>query len=613
MRIIGIYPGHNATVGLFVDGVCRRILHEEKFTNVKNQGGFPDKALREVLRELTGAPPDAVVFPGRLMFLHWAGKPAAGVSMAVEGASQSRMRRLYNWLEYRTGWKWLFTGLRNTLLERVVTPRAREAMLSLLESQYGLERRIVRFVDHHLCHALTPVFFHGLDGESEPLLLMTLDGDGDKACSKIYRFNPTNGKLDLLASSPFDASPGLLYLRMTEFLGMKANEHEYKVMGLAAYVSEEKYYRRAYERLKPLIRVNQETLCFESPFNTNDAHLYYRRWLVGERFDNLAAALQRVTEEVVTEWIRAAVRRTGLRRVCLSGGVFMNVKLNQRIMTMPEIERLHIMPSCGDESLVIGAAAAVSREHGERLTPIRSMYSGVEYEEDALSEKILALGRKWVVRRPDDIDMEIARLLAEFRIVALFRGAGEWGARSLCHRAVLGNASDFATFYEVNDAIKMRDFWMPFAPTILEEWAPRYIAGWDRYADKVGSSTEYMILTFDSTPMARKHLRAAIHPKDHTLRPQIVGGDADPGIRRILKLYEALTGMGGVLNTSLNLHGYPLVGTVEQAMDTFEQSGLRYMAIGPYLVSKPDANSGAERRIGAETHEATRNVQEGCR
>jgi carbamoyltransferase len=132
----------------------------------------------------------------------------------------------------------------------------------------------------------------------------------------------------------------------------------------------------------------------------------------------------------------------------------------------------------------------------------------------------------------------------------------------------------------------MRDFWMPFAPTILDDWASKYIKDWDMIKDKAFDSTKYMIMTFDSTVVAQEHLRAAMHQKDKTLRPQIVSKEDSPLLYKLLKYYEELTGMGGCLNTSLNIHGYPLVGTLEQAIFTFENSGLEYLTLENFLLHK---------------------------
>lgn len=181
---------------------------------------------------------------------------------------------------------------------------------------------------------------------------------------------------------------------------------------------------------------------------------------------------------------------------------------------------------------------------------------------------------------------KIVDLLKKFEIVGFFRGAGEWGARSLCNRCIFGNASDLKTFYTVNDMVKMRDFWMPFAPTILMEWAGKYIKNWDSLEKKIHASSKYMIQAFDSTELAQNHLRAAIHQKDKTHRPQLLEEKDNPDVYKLFKKYEKETGMGGMMNTSLNIHGYPLVGSLDQAIFTLENSGMKYLAIENYLISK---------------------------
>lgn len=215
------------------------------------------------------------------------------------------------------------------------------------------------------------------------------------------------------------------------------------------------------------------------------------------------------------------------------------------------------------------------------------MLLGADYTNEEVSEYIeqANLNQRFNVTCIPDIELKIAELLADNKIVARFKGRGEWGARSLCHRAILGNGSKWETFFEINNIIKKRDFWMPFAPTVLEEWADQYIYDWETLMPKCLESSRYMIITFKATELAQKHLRAAMHQTDKTIRPQIINQD-DGDTYNLLKHFEKLTNMGGLLNTSLNLHGYPLVGTIDQAIFTFENSGLEYMAIENFLIQK---------------------------
>ena len=238
------------------------------------------------------------------------------------------------------------------------------------------------------------------------------------------------------------------------------------------------------------------------------------------------------------------------------------------------------MPSCGDESNPIGAAYFLYKKITKKdLLKLKNLYLGMKYSNDEVEKFLQKYSAKYNIKYYKDIEKKIASLLANFNIVARFKGRNEWGARSLGNRAILGNPSDMKTFYEINDMIKKRDFWMPFAPSILEEDANIYIK------NPKNIEALYMIVAFDSTPLAKKHFKAAMHQADHTLRVQIVTKENE-SYYKLIKEFKRLTGIGGVLNTSFNLHGYPLVASLDQAIFTFENSNLKYLAIENFLVSK---------------------------
>jgi len=589
MKIITIVPGHNATIGYFDDGECISILHEEKFNNIKNFSGFPEQALAHILSRVPVGDIDKFIFTSIQQFMLCVpGAPSKKLADQIETVSQSRLRRVYDWLEYKTGLKAIFTGLRNVILHKFVSPKAWEAIVDWMRATYDIPCGKIVAIDHHLCHALTPVYFYGLASQNEKILLVTVDGAGDDSSSKVFVFDPADSSCMQLASTCFDSSIGLIYAEATKYLGMKPGEHEYKVMGLAAYVADEKYFDAVYRKLKSIIWLNKERLEFQSKFNTNVARLFYRENFAFVRFDNIAAATQKLTEDMVAGLIGAAIEKTGIRKVAVSGGVFMNVKMNQKIAAMPDVEKIYFQPSCGDESLAIGGAC--KEFLGAKIFPkaINTMYLGHSFSNDDVEAFLRRKNffDKYEISLCENIEHVVAELLANFNIVARFSGSCEWGARSLCNRGILGNASDLKTFFEVNDMIKMRDFWMPFAPTILSNWCSRYIQDWDILEPKVRESSKFMIVTFDSTELARQHLCASIHQKDKTLRPQVVDEADNPKLFNLLKKYEDLTGMGGVMNTSLNIHGYPMVGTLEQAVFTFENSGLKYMALENWLIKK---------------------------
>ncbi|MEI7426065.1 MAG: carbamoyltransferase C-terminal domain-containing protein [Candidatus Moraniibacteriota bacterium] len=586
MKIISINPGHNATVGYFENGECKCIHHEEKFNNQKNYLGLPLESLKYLQKTIDFNAVDYFVFPAAdVLYLTTDKKDGS----FIENISRTnKLRKIYDYLEYKTRLKIIFTSLRNFVLFYLINPGAKKSLERFLLNEFQIPKEKLIFVDHHLCHCLSPFFFYGLADLQEDFLLMSMDGAGDFSFSKIYQYDHKKRIFKLIANSSFDASLGLFYSEVTKFLGMKPNEHEYKVMGLAAYVSNEKYYKAIYDKMAKIIWLDEKKLTFHSKFNLNVASLYLKENLFCERFDNVSAAIQKLTEDLVLRWIEVSMKKTGIKNIALSGGVFMNVKMNQKIVELSEIKKVYFQPSCGDDSAIIGAVAKVFLDKKVPLKPINTMYLGHYYSNSEVAEffQKTEQAEKYKIEYFEDIEKKIAEMLASSIIIARFKGACEWGARSLCNRAILGNAKDLKTFFEVNDLIKMRDFWMPFAPTISEDWAGRYVKNWDKIKTKTYDSTKYMIMTMESTTLAQEHLRAAIHQKDKTLRPQVVSAIDNPELHKLLKYYEQLTGMGGIMNTSLNIHGYPLVATLEQVVFTMENSGLKYIAVENYLVSK---------------------------
>lgn len=412
--------------------------------------------------------------------------------------------------------------------------------------------------------------------------MITQDGEGDLLCGMTGVYE--SGRYKLLDKTPSTDSLALIYASVTQYLGMKVLEHEHKVMGLAAYPPKE-YGMKIYEKkFRNLVEVKNAKIKLKyKTFLTGAFTIFILKDLLyKERFDNIAFGVQQLIEDKITEFVRQNIEKYKIRNLAFGGGLFMNVKLNKKIQEMPEVGKCYFMPSCGDEMNAIGAAFYVLEQHGEFGKSDETMYLGKEYTDEEI-EKYFAennLDKRYELTKVKNPEKEVAEMINEGEIVGRFAGRGEVGARSLGNRAILADPSKLESVEVINYAIKSRDFWMPFACSVLEE-------RFDDYAIHNGNSLPYyMITAYDTTEKGKKELKAAIHRKDYTMRPNVVKKEHNNEYHKIIKEYEKLTGIGGVLNTSLNIHGYPLIGFIKELFFTMDNSYLDIAQCGNYIITK---------------------------
>ncbi|MCA9486558.1 MAG: hypothetical protein H6500_01185 [Candidatus Woesearchaeota archaeon] len=585
--VLGLQLGHNSSAALLCNGRVLAAISEEKFDNIKNSSAFPLKSISWLLERegIKGEDLAAVVHSSYY---------CACSQMIVDPilANKKRSEIGFSFLSSLAGKVEVKVGasqnLRSLLmqthflaLERE-SKKAKKIFESLLKKHFSIDSSKLHYVRHHLAHS-----YYGYFGQNnvkaDKSLIITMDGSGEKEFATISIADKKKKKITLVSSSRWDSSIGYVYAATTKYLGMKPIEHEYKVMGLAPYAKD--YYKKTYEKIfKDIIEFDEKTLEFHSSFPLTRFDLYLLEKAKYERFDNVAAALQEWTERTVTTWIEAAIKKYGIDELYFSGGLFMNVKLNQRITEMKSVKKAYFIGSCGDESNCIGAGYIISQKLDPKteLLPLENFYLGNEYcNEDVeafIKEKNLE--KKYDVEYFEDIEEKTAELLSQDCVVARVKGRCEWGARALGNRSILANPSKMENFFKVNDQVKMRDFWMPFAPSLLIEDHKLYVSNPKNY------KAPYMILSFHSTVLGQDKLRAALHQADKTLRAQLVEKEVNPSYHRLISLFKEKTGIGGVLNTSFNLHGYPLVSSLKQALFTFENCKLEYLCLENYVISK---------------------------
>jgi carbamoyltransferase len=575
-RVLGIHDGHNAAAALLDKGRIVAAVQEERLTATKNQGGIPVKAIADLL-SITDTPSSAiekVALNGKYMtYDHWESEQLLGEYEQFRGLI-ARMKQ----------------PLKRTMVDEFYQ-RGKAQQRAHQFAQVGFQNGNLAPVVHHTAHAAAAYYGSGWQGK---VLVLTCDGGGDRLSASVNIGE--NGHMLQVASIPEDDSIGHLYSMTTYHMGMMPLEHEYKVMGLAPYVGDQN-------------KANEEARLFADLFEFDaknpmiwrrrkgvppmfSAYDLIRKLLYRRRFDLLAAGLQRFIEQFLIQWVRNCIRETGIRRVACSGGVFMNVKANKEILALPEVDELFVFPSCGDESNSIGAAYWVYAQgclkagRFPNIEPIQAIYWGGEFDngeaETALKE--FKAQSRFCYKYVEDIEQLTAETIARGAVVARAKGRMEFGARSLGNRSILARADDPQVVRVINDMIKNRDFWMPFAPAVLAERASDY------YVKLKPMPAPYMIIAFDSLPESRGRHSACQHPYDHTVRPQEVTESWNPDFYRLIKYYEQITGEGIILNTSFNLHGYPIVYQPAEAIDVFDRSGLQYLALGNWWVWKKETH-----------------------
>jgi len=568
MKILGIHDGHNATAALVEDGRVVAAVSEERLARVKNLDCFPERAIADCLRiaGCTLRDVDLVAYNG----LH-------------QPYSRNRDELMASFRKASNVGTSVRKALRRTPANAFFRARRRAHRLEAA-TRLGFAEKQVRFIEHHAAHAHAAYWSSGWrDG---PVLILTADGSGDDLCATVNIGR--DGVIERVGAIPEGHSLGIFYAMATTLLGMMPLEDEHKVMGMAPYALKRILEKPREDCFTRLLRV--EGSSWRRAPGVPDAYQsfnYLRRRLGLTRFDNASASIQLHAENVLAGWAANCVREYGIGRVALAGGVFMNVKANKTIYDLPEVEGLYVMPSCGDDSNAIGACFAAYAEEKWRagqkpdIAPLGPIYFGGEFDEAACEAALAAVrGRDGVtVKEPKDIERDIGRLVAKGKVVARYAGRMEFGARALGNRSILADPRDMAVIPRINEMIKSRDFWMPFAPSVLAERA-------DEYAVKPKAMrAPYMIMAFDSTAR-RDDFRAATHPYDKSTRPQEVFPDWNPGYYRVLKSFEEATGRGIILNTSFNLHGFPIVYRPEEAVDVFLRSSLDALALGPFLISR---------------------------
>jgi carbamoyltransferase len=573
--ILGIHDGHNCGATLTRNGRVMASISEERLSRSKNETGYPKLSIDEVLRIGGINPSELKQAVYSSLFMHGTGyldnvEPWYTVGISDQRTDDARPK------EY----------------QKLIFDQRKEERIDIVCDHLGIQRGQIDFLEHHLCHLAAAFYTAPNVDVDRPTLGFTADGAGDNIAGSVSIC--TNNEINRIATIDRHASLGKIYSRITLLQGMTPWEHEYKLMGMAPYADPGRT-EKATAALRDLLKMSDDGLAFEQAgeLSTHYCYEFLRDNFERVRFDVVAGAAQQYTEEVLVEWVRSAIKKTGISDIVCGGGVFMNVKANMLIADMPEVTSMYVMPSAADESLSIGACLhryyELSGKDDHTESVLENLYLGGEYgradEEKAIAE--LLKDHDVTISEPEDVDIQVADMLAEGKVVARCAGRMEWGARALGNRSILTTANDFRVVDRINRAIKMRDFWMPFAPSIRAESASRY------YDDPKSLNPHFMMHAFEAKAENQEDLVAGSHPRDQTIRPQKVTKEGNPGYHKLISWFEDKTGRGVVLNTSFNLHGFPIVYSPADAIDVLLRSGLEHLALNHFIISKSEATQTA--------------------
>lgn len=586
MNILGISAFyHDSSACLLQDGRLVAAAQEERWTRKKHDPRFPRQAARFCLQQagLQGADLDLVAFYD---------KPILKFERLLETYLAFAPSGLRSYLTAMPPW----------ITEKLWLPE-------IIKKELGFQGKIV-FPEHHQSHAAS-AFFPSPFAEAA---VLTLDGVGEWATSS---WGVGRGHhLDLMAELRFPHSLGLLYSAFTYFTGFKVNSGEYKIMGLAPY-GRPRYAPAILEHLMDLkedgsfkLRMRYFNFCqgltmtnarfgelFGGPARQPESPLTQREM-------DLAASVQKVTEEVLLRTARHIRRQTGQERLALAGGVALNCVANGLLMRQGLFKDIWIQPAAGDAGGALGAALFAwhqyldqPRQPGPGLDGQSGSYLGPAFDEAQIGEFLRLRGIP--AQRLDwrDLPARVARLIASEKVVGWFQGRMEFGPRALGARSILADARSPRMQNLLNLKIKYRESFRPFAPSVLFERVGDYfemdraspymlmVAGVRPELRRQMSSQEQELFGIAKLNVQRSSIPAVTHV-DYSARIQTVHPETNPLYHGLIKSFEELTGCAVIVNTSFNVRGEPMVCTPEHAYSCFMRTEMDYLALGPFLLDK---------------------------
>jgi len=588
MIILGIHDGHNCGASIFRNGKLLIAVSEERITRKKNEYGFPNKSIDLCLKRSNikkkeisyvavstkNLPPKYFQVKRNTTFsiddyfkeqeLYWYPK-------IYKNKKKDYLKIFSN---KKVSKKELYYDLKDIKNEDDVIGM-RHARQKGISKYLQLDKKKVFFFDHHKCHAYYGFYASSFSSKNK-VAIVTADGGGDNSNGSIWI--SSNNKIKNVYKTN-ECNIGRMYRYATLMIGMKPTEHEFKVMGLAGYALKNvDYYKSLIDTYKQTLNVKNAKFYYKK--KPKDNYFYFYEKFKNKRFDAISYAIQKNTEDLLEKWFLEISKKFKVSNFIFSGGVAQNIKATKIISENKEIKKLFVPPGPGDESLIIGAVYCMLDKLGFKKNKIQNMedpYIGADY----LNFDINKLKKDKNIKIKRTSVSDVAKILNSGKVIARFSfNRAEFGPRALGNRSIIASPFSTDAVHHINKKIKVRDFWMPFAPSIIDEDFNKLLKTNNK------NSFSYMTTSLDSTKLGKNKIAAALHPFDKTARPQLITKKLNTDYYNLIKQFKKLSGVGALLNTSFNVHGEPIVHSPYDAIKTFKKSGLEYLYLGNYLISK---------------------------
>ena len=599
MYILGISAFyHDSAACLIKDGKILAAAQEERFTRKKHDNSFPLYAIKYCLKEANISPSDLtnVVFYEK-PFLKFERLLETYLAFAPRGF-KSFVRSMPAWIKDKLFQKsFIIQNLNKTLGDNINW------------------RKIILFSEHHLSHAASAFYPSPFDRSA----VLTLDGVGEWTTTSLAI---GNGKdLKVKKEIHFPHSLGLLYSSFTYYIGFKVNSGEYKVMGLAPY-GEPNYVDLIKEKLVKISEDGSFQLdmsYFDFATGLTMTNKKFNRLFGGpprkldskltQRDMDLAASIQKVTEDIILKMARDIYKETGERNLCLAGGVALNCVVNGILMREKIFENIWIQPAAGDAGGALGAALAIwhihyskARNESSNKDNMNGSYLGPHFNDKEVERELIRCNAKYVKLSEDELIEKVVNALASEKAVGWMQGRMEFGPRALGGRSILADPRSPTMQKELNLKVKFRESFRPFAPSILrenvEEWfehssdSPYMLLVADVKREKRNpiSQKNKALLGLEKLNIPRSSIPAVTHV-DYSARIQTVHRDTNPLYYSLISKFKEKTGCPIVVNTSFNIRGEPIICTPTDAFKCFMGTELDVLAVGNFLLYKKDQDN----------------------